>query len=287
MTLPQGGAALVLVCRFEKAGSAEHGRRSTEGLSRTALKADTPVAKETFNPFEKVLLHSNNHVGAAVLLLLSWIAASDGEVEAAEMRALRAIAGHSDHEGVINTLIQIVKELDLPSMHLACDIVHKHFTGEHARLFVEMAIGVAISDGYLRPAENHVLRFLADLLGLNQETFASLFLEATGKPLPHPSDPSLAGFWAGRGRQRQGQGSSGSTDHTNSRPGHDPALVRCYAMLGLEYGASKDEVKRAYRRLARVHHPDRYESLGREAVAAATETFQRIQTSYNYLVRHA
>jgi DnaJ like chaperone protein len=58
-------------------------------------------------------------------------------------------------------------------------------------------------------------------------------------------------------------------------------------VLGLEHGASIEEVKRAYRRLAQVHHPDKFAALGKEAVAAATSTFQRIQDAYQYLVNHA
>ncbi len=53
-------------------------------------------------------------------------------------------------------------------------------------------------------------------------------------------------------------------------------------MLGLEEGATEDDIRAAYRRLSLVHHPDRY---GADAVRAATDTFRRIQAAFDLLMR--
>ncbi|WP_405418779.1 hypothetical protein [Marinobacter flavimaris] len=42
-----------------------------------------------------------------------------------------------------------------------------------------------------------------------------------------------------------------------------------------------------YRRLAQIHHPDRFTALGEESVAAASQTFVRIREAYEYLVKYA
>ena len=49
-----------------------------------------------------------------------------------------------------------------------------------------------------------------------------------------------------------------------------------YALLGIEYGVDEDELKRAWRKLALEHHPDR-------AGADATLLFQRISVAYSVL----
>lgn len=53
-----------------------------------------------------------------------------------------------------------------------------------------------------------------------------------------------------------------------------------YKILGLEKGATKEEVKKAYRKLAMKHHPDRVAHLGQEYVKIATEKFKTIQEAY-------
>ncbi|MGI5828619.1 MAG: J domain-containing protein [Bradymonadia bacterium] len=62
-----------------------------------------------------------------------------------------------------------------------------------------------------------------------------------------------------------------------------PALFKAYQTLGLKYGASYDDVKKAYREKMRAHHPDRHANdpdREREATLksqAITEAFDIIQ----------
>ena len=56
-----------------------------------------------------------------------------------------------------------------------------------------------------------------------------------------------------------------------------------YQILGLSQGATKAEIKKAYRKLALTHHPDRVAHLGEEYVKEATATFQKINDAYERL----
>lgn len=53
-----------------------------------------------------------------------------------------------------------------------------------------------------------------------------------------------------------------------------------YKILELDKTATNDELKKAYRRLVKQHHPDKLRHLGEEHLKGAQEKFQKIQEAY-------
>lgn len=54
-----------------------------------------------------------------------------------------------------------------------------------------------------------------------------------------------------------------------------------YEVLGIPNGASQEEIKKAYRKLAKQYHPDRY--VGNPLADLAAEKFKEINEAYDYL----
>jgi len=88
-----------------------------------------------------------------------------------------------------------------------------------------------------------------------------------------PQDPQAA---RGAGA---GSAGGGPRQRSESRRSHQAAAAdprgRALALLGLEPGASAAAIKRAYRRLAKAHHPD----LGGDA-----DAFRRLDAAYRALL---
>ncbi|MCL5424918.1 MAG: J domain-containing protein [Gammaproteobacteria bacterium] len=61
--------------------------------------------------------------------------------------------------------------------------------------------------------------------------------------------------------------------------------TRALSVLGLRPGASRIEVRHAYRRMAQLNHPDRFYSESEHKVALASARFQRIKNAYDYLMK--
>lgn len=53
-----------------------------------------------------------------------------------------------------------------------------------------------------------------------------------------------------------------------------------YKILEISKSSTPDEVKKAYRKMARKYHPDRVQHLGEEHMAGAKEKFQKVQEAY-------
>lgn len=88
-----------------------------------------------------------------------------------------------------------------------------------------------------------------------------------------PSDGRRADEESFRGNRR----SSASDAAEPYRPA-DP-----YTVLEIEPGASREEIKKAYRRLASQYHPDKVQHLGEDIQALAEKRFKEIQEAYQEL----
>ena len=58
------------------------------------------------------------------------------------------------------------------------------------------------------------------------------------------------------------------------------SIESAYKVLEIDSSASEEEIKKAYRKLAHVHHPDRVSYLGDEIQKSAKEKFQLINEAY-------
>lgn len=158
------------------------------------------------------------------------------------------------------------------------------------------ALDLALYSGTLPLAQNLALRMVAEAMGLPVGSLPRLFRSKTGVELPEVWDPSDPVAWRIRNARRQ-KVPGGATDWDDAGPYPIPlgpkktgadnpriARIKALALLGLEEGAPQEEIKKAYRRISQVHHPDHYAGLGPEAMTEATQSFQRIKAAYDFLL---
>lgn len=219
------------------------------------------------------LAASGNHLGVAMLSWLAWIAQADGNLAVPERRALEALARSVGVAGSLETALHLFSSPGVEDLQLMSEVLLHLLDERGRRLFVQMAIGMALEDGVLAPTEALILPALARVLRVRREDFEALFREATGRPYPSPPDPSAETWWPPR--------KEGSTPRRRRQEGM--SRVRAMAILGLREGFSSVDLRDAYRRLARANHPDRFVTLGEAAVEAATVTFRRIKQAHDLL----
>lgn len=291
------------------------------------------MASARFSPFELLLLKSRNQTDTAALLLLAWVMVSKGNVLPEDKHYLETLAGGFRHGHDLAPLIEIASGQDMAAIQLAAEVLQKDWWNEQSFPFLRQAIGLATSNGQLAASNNHILRFLADLLGVGPAPFTQLFQEVAGGPLESPEDLSRADYWQAREHARQQQSQrdherererereqqsrqrheqderqrrerdeheyqrhwrrqgAGADDrgkrNRDDRPPPGDRSLRALHVLGLDAQATRGDIKKAYRRLAQIHHPDRFYSHGERRMATASQRFQRIKNAYEYLMQDA
>jgi hypothetical protein len=81
------------------------------------------------------------------------------------------------------------------------------------------------------------------------------------------------------GQRPAGSSGEGSARET-ARPSESSQRKDPYAILGVHQGASSEEIKAAYRRLASQYHPDKVQHLGEDFKRLAEVKFKEIQWAY-------
>jgi DnaJ-class molecular chaperone len=96
-------------------------------------------------------------------------------------------------------------------------------------------------------------------------------------------------FFRRQGTSSGQPASSGNRDSEDaqdrSAPFTSDSSVDPYVILGVDEGASQDEIRAAYRQLAAQYHPDKLAHLGEEFQILAEQKFKAIQSAYDAL-RH-
>jgi uncharacterized membrane protein YkvA (DUF1232 family) len=85
--------------------------------------------------------------------------------------------------------------------------------------------------------------------------------------------------------RRYGQQQQGRTGNNQQKqqPRTDSEKKDPYTVLGVGRNATVDEIKRAYRRLVSIYHPDKVTHMGEEFQKLAEIKFKEIQEAYHQL----
>ena len=192
----------------------------------------------------------------SMLVLSSYIIRSDGKVMHSEMEFVRAFlrnnfgaAAAQQGNEILVRLFEEQKRMDAENPFLyrnkirqVCMQVASNLDHSQCLQLMSFLVEIAKADGSVPDDELRALYEVAQYLGLQGSDVDSMLHMTSGS--------------------REGM-----------------SLDDAYRVLGVSPDASDNEVKKAYRKLALDHHPDRVQSLGEDVKKAAEKKFQEINAA--------
>lgn len=121
--------------------------------------------------------------------------------------------------------------------------------------------GMSMTDGIMTAREKHMISRMSELLELS------------------PADlRSVLGMYEKYDQEKRAQ-------TRRERPNKKSMMEICADILGVSVSAAMPEIKKAYRKLVKLHHPDKFDNEGAEQKSIAEERFIQIQQAYEYLAK--
>ncbi|MBQ7449122.1 MAG: TerB family tellurite resistance protein [Paludibacteraceae bacterium] len=187
-------------------------------------------------------------VRLSILILIAAVLKADGHVRKVELDKVKVYLRQLyKNEQEAQEALLFLRDAIKQDFHLDQVLAQiRVYTNYSTRLtIVQILLDVAYSDGYFERTEQNTISYIANYLGITQADYTSLLSMFVPTERSKPD-------WA-------------------------------YKALEISPDATEDEIKKAYRRMAMKHHPDKVATLGEEMKRKANEKFQEIHKAYEYI----
>ena len=185
----------------------------------------------------------------AMMTLVAAVMKADGRATQSELRYVKEFLRQNFSEDFAKDALHALKELLKLNVPVdgTCRRIAAELNYSQRLELLHLLYGVAWADGVFDPGEERLLRDIADWMGVRAGDAASI----------------AAMF------RRQNAEARAREDAEDD-----------YRILGIERGATDDEVRKAYRRMAMKCHPDKVAHLGPEFQRDAEVKFKRVNEAY-------
>lgn len=181
----------------------------------------------------------------SLLVLMACVMKADGRAQKSELDVVkRFLVSNFGEEGALEALQLLKNLLEQPINEVEVSRQIGQFMNYSSRLqLLHFLFEIAMADGMMVEAEKQMLMRISANMGVSNADFDAILA---------PYNKGKDKNWA-------------------------------YTALEIEPGASIEEIKRAYRRMAMKFHPDKVASLGDDVKKKATERFRNVNEAYEEL----
>lgn len=206
-------------------------------------------------------LRSENRFISLILKLVAAVAMADGDVQPTEKKRIFDQLSQAYPNGKAERYIDEFESYLLTKQPLAtlCKEIDEEFDDRAKAQLLYVLISIVTADGILKESEFDLIKKIVGAAKIRPQTLNTVLR-----------------LFAFQREQAQEQKSYQEPRKKSSAS----LLQNAYSVLGISEEASDSEVKRAFRSLAKRHHPDKFTHLGEAQSKLANQKFQVILDAY-------
>lgn len=199
----------------------------------------------------------------AILILAAEMAKADGTVSASELALIEnRIRNDFENKGSEKHVTDFHTYLNQANdIHEICQLIQLNFDKSAKAHLIYLLIAIATADGILSESEIDLLKKICSRSSISVAVLVS----------------TLKLF------QFEREGYSRRKDQSNNKRNVKATkneLELAYEIIGVTATTSADGIKSAYRKLAKLHHPDKVAHLGENVKRSAAAKFKEIANAY-------
>ncbi|MGB0896416.1 MAG: TerB family tellurite resistance protein [Flavobacteriaceae bacterium] len=195
----------------------------------------------------------------SLLILSALVIKADNKIDQRELDYVRthfvSLFGKEKANNAFKIFNEIIKN-NTVSTRRVCMQIQQHMDHPSRLQLLHYLFGIAASDDYVSTQEITELRKIAGYLHISRRDY-----------------DAIEAMFSGYNQQSHHQKANFDTFNIES----------AYKILNVDESATNDDIKKAYRRMAKKHHPDKIQHLGETHAKAAEEKFKKIKDAYEQL----